>query len=66
LATGAAAATATTGSIASSIGAWLFMRVMEPAAFLMTRRMLLGVKERAERLQARGSAGPTAGRRPAA
>jgi hypothetical protein len=33
-----------------TIGAWLFMRVIEPAAFLMTRRMLLGLKRRAERL----------------
>jgi hypothetical protein len=31
-----------------SISTWLFMRVMEPAAFVMTRRMLLGVKARAE------------------
>jgi len=29
-------------------GTWLFMRVLEPAAFLMTRRMLLGLKARAE------------------
>jgi hypothetical protein len=28
------------------------MRVMEPAAFVMTRRMMLGVKERAEGLRA--------------
>jgi hypothetical protein len=28
------------------------MRVMEPAAFVMTRRMLLGVKQRAETLHA--------------
>jgi hypothetical protein len=35
-----------------TFGAWLFMRVMEPAAFLMTRRMLLGVKQRAEALRA--------------
>jgi hypothetical protein len=28
------------------------MRVMEPAAFIMTRRMLLGVKQRAETLKA--------------
>jgi hypothetical protein len=33
-----------------TVGAWLFMRVMEPAAFVMTRRMLLGVKQRAETL----------------
>ena len=31
-------------------GSWLFMRIIEPAAFLMTRRMLLGLKERAEAL----------------
>ena len=35
-----------------SVGSWLFMRVMEPAAFLMTRRMLLGLKQRAEALAA--------------
>jgi hypothetical protein len=33
-----------------TVGAWLFMRAIEPAAFLMTRRMLLGLKERAETL----------------
>jgi hypothetical protein len=31
-----------------TIGSWLFMRALEPAAFLMTRRMLLGLKRRAE------------------
>ena len=31
---------------------WLGMRFMEPASFVMTRRMLLGVKERAETLRA--------------
>ena len=31
---------------------WLGMRIMEPAAFIMTRRMLLNVKERAEALRA--------------
>jgi len=31
-------------------GAWCFLRVIEPAAFLMTRRMLLGIKRRAEGL----------------
>lgn len=31
---------------------WLGMRFMEPASFIMTRRMLLGVKERAEALRA--------------
>ena len=35
-----------------SVGSWLFMRVIEPAAFLMTRRMLLGLKHRAEALAA--------------
>ena len=30
----------------------LFMRVMEPAAFIMTRRMLLGIRRRAEALKA--------------
>jgi hypothetical protein len=34
---------------------WLGMRLMEPASFIMTRRMLLGVKERAEALEHRGS-----------
>jgi hypothetical protein len=36
---------------------WLGMRIMEPAAFIMTRRFLLGVKERAEASRA-GPAGP--------
>jgi hypothetical protein len=31
---------------------WLGMRIMEPASFIMTRRFLLGVKERAEALRA--------------
>jgi hypothetical protein len=31
---------------------WLGMRIMEPAAFIMTRRCMLGVKERAEALRA--------------
>jgi hypothetical protein len=39
-------------------GSWLFMRVLEPAAFLMTRRMLLGLKMRAERLAAGNGARP--------
>ena len=37
---------------ADTIGTWLFMRVMEPAAFIMTRRMLLGIRRRAEALKA--------------
>jgi len=39
-----------TERFSKSLGAWVFMRVMEPAAFIMTRRMLLGVKRRAEAL----------------
>jgi hypothetical protein len=27
---------------------WLFMRISEPAAFIMTRRFMLGIKQRAE------------------
>ena len=41
-----------TQRFANTIRTWLFMRVMEPAAFIMTRRMLLGVKQRAEALKA--------------
>ena len=37
---------------ANTVAMWLFMRVMEPAAFIMTRRMLIGVKQRAEALHA--------------
>ena len=33
-----------------TLGSWFFMRAIEPAAFLMTRRMLLGLKRRAEAL----------------
>ena len=36
--------------IHASLGSSLFMRVIEPAAFLMTRRMLLGLKRRAQTL----------------
>lgn len=39
------------------IGSWLFMRVIEPAAFLMTRRMLIGIRQRAERLTAAARSG---------
>jgi hypothetical protein len=31
---------------------WLFMRIMEPASFVMTSKMLLNVKKRAEQLHA--------------
>jgi hypothetical protein len=34
-----------------TVGSWILMRVIEPAAFLMTRRMLLGIRQRAERLR---------------
>jgi hypothetical protein len=34
-----------------NLATWLFMQVMKPAAFIMTRRMLLGLKERAEALR---------------
>ena len=40
-----------TERFANTFSAWVFMRVMEPAAFVMTRRMLLGVKQRAEALK---------------
>ena len=34
--------------IPSRVGSWLMMLFIEPAAFLMTRKMLLGIKRRAE------------------
>jgi hypothetical protein len=37
-----------TERFANTLATWVFMRIMEPAAFIMTRRMLLGVKNRAE------------------
>ena len=47
---------------------WLAMRIMEPAAFIKTRRFMLGVKQRAETLGASAPsstvaacAAPTAG-----
>ena len=57
-----------TERVPNTAGAWLFMRVMEPAAFIMTRRMLLGLKQRAETLRAQASAhaGDSAGFRDAA
>jgi hypothetical protein len=45
-----------TERVPNTAGGWLFMRVMEPAAFVMTRRMLLGLKQRAETLRVRASA----------
>ena len=44
-----------TERVPNNPGWWLGMRIMEPAAFIMTRRMLLGVKERAETLRASAS-----------
>jgi hypothetical protein len=39
-----------------TVAARLFTYVIEPAGFLMTRRMLLGLKQRAETLKSRASA----------
>jgi hypothetical protein len=55
-----------TERFAASLSAWLFMRVMEPAAFIMTRRMLLGLKHRAEALRAARVHDPRGTRRTAA
>jgi hypothetical protein len=41
--------------IPNTAGGWLLMRVMEPAALIMSRRMLLGLKQRAETLRAGAS-----------
>jgi hypothetical protein len=48
--------------------AWarLLTHVIEPAGFFMTRRMLLGLKQRAEALRAANAGEPRANRRPAA
>jgi hypothetical protein len=43
-------------------GTWLFLRIIEPAAFLMTRRMLIGLKDRAEALEAERLRSATANR----
>jgi hypothetical protein len=40
---------------ARTVWAWLMTSVIEPAGFVMTRRMLLGLKQRAEALAAAGS-----------
>jgi hypothetical protein len=42
------------GRLPATIGSWLMLRALEPAAFLMTRRMLIGIKARAEALAASG------------
>jgi hypothetical protein len=39
----------------NTASSWLMMRVIEPASFVMTTRMLLNVKKRAERLYASGT-----------
>jgi len=36
---------------ARTVWAWLLTSVIEPAGFVMTRRMLLGLKQRAEALR---------------
>lgn len=46
-----------TERVPATAAAWLAMRVMEPAAFIMTRRMLLGVNQRAEGLRSVRSSG---------
>ena len=51
---------------AQTVWARLLTHVIEPAGFLMTRRMLLGLKQRAEALRARNTAETCANQRPAA
>jgi hypothetical protein len=41
-----------------SIGSFLFMLALDPAAFIMTRKMLVGIKRRAEALFRKSGAGP--------
>jgi hypothetical protein len=36
--------------VPATFGSWCLLRVLEPAAFLMTRRMLIGIARRAEAL----------------
>jgi hypothetical protein len=45
-----------TERVPKTAGGWLMMRVMEPAAFVMTRRMLLTLKQRAETGEVGGAA----------
>jgi len=47
-----------TQHVPKSAAMWLLMRIMEPASFIMTRRMLLGLKQRAELLRAQRAARP--------
>lgn len=55
-----------TEHVPPGVGSWLFMRVMEPAAFIMTRKMLLNLKQRAEALHAETGAGSSRPERVAA
>jgi hypothetical protein len=48
------------------VWAGLLTHAIEPAGFLMTRRMLLGLKQRAEALRAANTGEPRATQRPAA
>jgi hypothetical protein len=49
-----------------SAWAWLATYLIEPAGLLMTRRMLLGLKQRAEALRAASTAESSSTQRPAA
>jgi hypothetical protein len=51
---------------AHAVWARLLTHAIEPAGFLMTRRMLLGLKQRAEALHAANTVEPRADQRPAA
>lgn len=51
---------------AQATWARLLTHAIEPAGFVMTRRMLLGLKQRAEALRAADAGGTRANRRPAA
>ena len=51
---------------AHAVWARLLTHMIEPAGFLMTRRMLLGLKQRAEALRAASTDGTPANKRPAA
>ncbi len=44
-----------TERVPDTAAGWLGMRIMEPASFIMTTRMLLNLKERAEALRASAS-----------
>jgi hypothetical protein len=42
---------------AQTVWAWLMTSAIEPAGFVMTRRMLLGLKQRAEALRSAPAGG---------